>query len=72
MLSLQRFDQCRSAHAVNDAYAEGAMLAQHALSTTQTANAPGASALNTQAWLLQHWKNRGERDENYTYGIDGG
>ena len=23
--------------------------------------ASGAPALNTQAWLLQHWKNRGER-----------
>ena len=28
--------------------------------------ASGAPALNTQAWLLQHWKNRGERDENQT------
>jgi polyphosphate kinase len=28
--------------------------------------ASGALALNTQAWLLQNWKNRGERDENQT------
>jgi len=28
--------------------------------------ASGAPALNTQAWLLQHWKNRGEKDENHT------
>jgi hypothetical protein len=38
MIWLQRFDPCRSAHAVNDAYAEGAMLAQHMLSTSQTAS----------------------------------
>src|SRR5215510_291913 len=38
MISLQRFDQCRSAHAVSDAYAEGAMFAQHRLSTSQTAS----------------------------------
>ena len=28
--------------------------------------ASGAPALNTQAWLLQHWKNRGGQDENHT------
>jgi len=28
--------------------------------------AAGVPALDTQAWLLQHWHNRGERDENHT------
>ena len=37
--SLQRFDQCRSAYAVSDAYTEGAMLAQPMLSITQMASA---------------------------------
>jgi polyphosphate kinase len=27
--------------------------------------ASGAPVLNTQAWLLQHWQNRGERNENH-------
>jgi polyphosphate kinase len=28
--------------------------------------ASGVPALDTQAWLLQHWNNEGERDENHT------